>query len=174
MTPLNTSHKRPTNHHNNPDAVHDLLDDNGTVLPGDQASLTRNDSAVLNSRSVAPGKHAVNRQVLVEVGQDLASTGSRAPIAHKIANNGEQADKLDTSSLHAGVGGVADELSSGAGAFDVGKDRVAFSAERKSEESSAHIRDDAGDDDLLLAGCFDCSAELSVVPGAERQSVRNS
>jgi hypothetical protein len=150
------------------------LDDNGTILAGDQASLTRNNSTVFDSARMTPSKHTINRQVLIEVRQDLSGTRSRTPIAHKITDNREKANKLNTSTLHARVGGVTDELGGGAGAFDVGKDRVAFGAERKSEKSGAHVGDDASNDDLLLAGCFDCSAELGVIPGAGSRSVMNT
>jgi hypothetical protein len=74
---------------------------------------------------------------------------------------------LDTSFLHAGVGSVTDELGRSAGSFDVGEDRVTFSAQRQGEECGTDIGDDTGNDDLLLARGFDGGAELGVVPSAK-------
>lgn len=105
------------------------LNHNSTVLTSDQASLTRDEGTILNGSGMAPSKHAINRHVLVEEGKNLGSTRSGTPIAHEITDNGKQADHLHTGLLHAGVGGVADELGSGTGTFDVGKDRVTFGAE---------------------------------------------
>lgn len=81
---------------------------------------------------------------------------------------------MDPSAFHAGVGRVPDELSGGAGGFDVGKDRVAFGTERKSEKSGANVGHDAGNDDLLFARCLDCSAEFGVIPSAGGKSVTNT
>jgi hypothetical protein len=115
---------------------------------------------------MAPSKHAIHGKVAVQVRQNLLSTRSRTPIAHQVADNREQADQLDARLLHAGVGRVADQLRGRAGALDVGEDGVALGAQRQGEESGADIGHDAGDDDLLLAGCLDGGAELLVVPGA--------
>jgi hypothetical protein len=114
---------------------------------------------------VVPGKHTVDREVLVKEGHDLLGTRSSTPITHKIADNREERDELDTCLLHAGVGRVADEFRVGSRGFDVGKDRVAFGAEGKSEEGSADIGGDTCDDDLLLAGGFDGGLKFRVVPG---------
>lgn len=151
-----------------------LLDDDRAVLASDQASFARDDSAILDRGGMASSEHAVDRQVLVKVRQDLSSTRSRTPIAHQVANYREETDKLDTSALHAGVGGVSDELSGRTGAFDIGKDGVAFGTEGESEESSANVGHDSSDDNLFLAGCFDSCTELRVVPCAGLWSVRNT
>ncbi len=115
---------------------------------------------------MTPGKHTVDGQVLVKERKDLSSTRSCTPVTHEIAYNCEEADKLDASLLHAGVGGVADELRGGTGTFDVGKDGITLGAQRKSKEGCADVGDNTGDDDLLLAGGFYGGAEFGVVPGA--------
>ena len=148
------------------------LDHNGTVLASDQASLSRDGTAILNGSSMAPGKHTIDRHVPVKEGKNLGSTRSRTPIAHKVANNGKQADHLHTGFLHAGVRGVADEFSSGSGTFDVGEDGVTFGAKGQGKESSADIGSNSGNNNLLLAGSLDGFTELWVIPGANYESVR--
>ena len=130
----------------------------------DQLSLTRDDGAVLDGRSLGTSNVSVDRQVLVKVRKDLLGTRDIPPVAHQIADDGEHADELDACLLHAGVGRVADELGVSAASFDVGEDGVALSAERQSEEGGADVGGDAGDDDLLLAGGLDGGAEIGVVP----------
>ena len=115
---------------------------------------------------MAPSKHTIHGQIAVKVRQNFLSTRSSSPIAHQVADNREQADELDARLLHARVGRVADQLRGRARALDVGEDGVALGAQRKGEEGGAHISDDAGDDDLLLAGGLDGGAELLIVPGA--------
>jgi hypothetical protein len=115
---------------------------------------------------VSPGKIPINRQVTIEIRDQLSSTRGVPPVPHQIADNGEQANKLDASLLHAGVGNVTDKRRSSAGGLDVGEDRVAFSAERESKEGGADVGCDAGDDDLGLVGGFDSGAEFGIVPGA--------
>jgi hypothetical protein len=123
---------------------------------------------------VSTCKISIDRHVTVKKGEDLSSTGGVPPVPHQIADNREQADKLDTSLLHARVGNVADKGRSGTGGLDVGEDRVAFSAEREREESGAHVGCDTGDDNLGLVGGFDGGAELGVVPSARRWLVRDT
>ena len=117
---------------------------------------------------MSPSKITIGGHVTVQIREDLSRTRGVPPVPHQIADNGEQAHKLDTSLLHAGVGNVTDKLRSSAGGLDVGKDGVAFSAEREREEGGADVGGDAGDDDLGLVGGFDGGAELGVVPGAVR------
>lgn len=137
-----------------------------TNLPShlDQLGLARDDSAVLDGRSVGTSNVSVDRQVPVKVRKDLLGTRDIPPVAHQIADDGEHADELDACLLHAGVGRVADELGVSAASFDVGEDGVALGAERQSEEGGADIGGDTGDDDLLLAGGLDGGAEIGVVP----------
>lgn len=149
------------------------LDHNSVILANDQARLTRNDGTILDSRSMASSKHTINRHILVEERKYLSSTRSRTPVAHKIADDREQTDKLDASALHTGVCGVADQLRGGTGSFDVGEDRVAFGAEREREESGADVGYDAGDDDLLFTGGFNSGAEIWIVPGADDFQLRS-
>jgi hypothetical protein len=75
-----------------------------------KTALSRNDSTILNSGCVSPCEITVNRHVTVKIRQNLSGTGGVPPVPHQITDNREQADKLDTSLLHAGVGRVADEL----------------------------------------------------------------
>jgi hypothetical protein len=117
---------------------------------------------------VSTCKIPINRQVTVKIREELSSTGGVPPVPHQIADNREQANKLDTSLLHAGVGNVADKRGSSTGGLNVGEDGVAFSAEREREEGGAHVGCDTGDDDLGLVGGFDSGAEFGVVPGAVR------
>jgi hypothetical protein len=115
---------------------------------------------------MVPSQLSINRHVLVQVRQQLLSTRSVAPIAHEIAHNSEEGVHLDTGAGHLVVGSVADKLGGGAGGLDVGEDGVAGGAEREGQEGGADVGGDAGEDDLLLAGCFDGLAEVGVVPGA--------
>lgn len=115
---------------------------------------------------MVPSQHAIDRKVSVKVRQNLLGTRSVAPIPHQVAHNGEEGNKLNARLLHAGICCVADEFSVGARAFDVGEDRVAFSAESESQECGADVGGDTRDDDLLLARGLDSVSELSVIPGA--------
>ena len=130
----------------------------------DQLSLTRDNSAVLNSRRMGTSNVSVDREVPIKVRKDLLGTRSIPPVAHQITHDGEHADEPNACLLHAGVGRIADKLGVSAASLDVGKDRVTLSAERQSEESGADIGSDTGDDDLLLAAGLDGGAEIGVVP----------
>lgn len=141
------------------------------ALDLDQSVLVRLQCAVVHGSSVAASNVAVGRHVAVEPGQDLSGTGAGTPVAHQIADDGEQRHELHAGLLHAGVGSVADKSGGGAGSLDVGEDRITFLAEGEGQERSADVGGDAGDDDLLLTGGADGGAELFVVPGAGDGSV---
>ena len=113
-----------------------------------------------------PSQHAVNREISVKVRQQFLGTRGVTPIPHQVARNGKEGNELNARLLHAGVCRVADELSVGAGTFDIGEDGVAFCAEGKCQERGADVSCDTRDNDLLLAGGFDCGLEFWVVPGA--------
>jgi hypothetical protein len=118
-------------------------------------------------------QHAINRQIGVKVRQNLLRTRGIAPVSHQIANNGEERDQLHARSLHTGVGCVAYKFGVRTRTLDVGEDAVALSTQSECEERSADVGCDTGDDDLLLAGCFDGGAEFGVIPGTPDKSARN-
>ena len=70
----------------------------------------------------------VDGVVLSQESQNLNSTGSVAPVPHKIAHDAEETNKLYARGRHTVVGDVADELGRSAGGLDVGPDVVAFGA----------------------------------------------
>lgn len=87
-----------------------------------------------NSRTVLSCQPPVNRIVLREERQNFDNAGSIAPISHEIADNAEQADKLDSCIGHAIVRHIADEFSGRAGRFDVGPDTVPGLSQGESTE----------------------------------------
>lgn len=113
-----------------------------------------------------PSNVPIHGQILVEIGQDLLRAGGVPPVAHEIAHDGEHAHELHARLLHAGVCRVAHELGIRAAGLDVCEDGVALCAQGEGEEGGAHVGGDAGDNDLLLAGCADGGAEVGVVPCA--------
>lgn len=115
---------------------------------------------------MSPCNHSVNRQVLVQVWQYLLSTGGVAPVPHQITYDREERDKLNTCGLHARICCIAHELRVSTTGFDVGKNRVAFCAEGKSEEGGADVCSNASDDDLGFVCRANGGFEISVVPGA--------
>lgn len=129
--------------------------------------LTRLDSAVGNSGSMTTSHVASSRVVLSEPGVDLSSTRLVSPIAHELADDGEQTDNLNTGVAHAVVGHVTDELGGGARGFHVGPDGEAGVAKGQREEGGADVGGDAGEDDLGLVGGADGVAELFAVPGVD-------
>ncbi|KAI6773986.1 hypothetical protein HG531_000835 [Fusarium graminearum] len=106
-------------------------------------------------------------EVLSEPRVDLLGTGGVAPIPHQLANDGEQADNLDTSVAHAVVGNIADERSGGTGSLNVGPDRVACVTERQGEECGTDIGGDTSEDDLGLVGGLDSLLEFFAVPSVD-------
>jgi hypothetical protein len=116
------------------------------------------------------GKVTVGRHILVQIRQKLLSTRSVTPVAHQIADDSKERVHLDTSSRHLGVSRVANKLGSRAGSLYVGEDGIACCTQREGEESSAHIRGDSSNNDLLLAGGFNGSTELRIIPSTKSVS----
>lgn len=133
----------------------------------DEGVLTGQDGAVGDSGGVGAGKEAPDGVVDVQPGDELLGTGGVAPVAHEVADNGEQADNLDTGVGHAVVGDVADESRVGARGLGVGPDGVALLTQGQSQEGGADVGGDTGHDDLGSVVRADGLAELLVVPGVD-------
>lgn len=116
---------------------------------------------------MSTSKSAPDRVVSVKPRDHLLGTRDGAPVAHEVADDGEQADNLDTSAGHAVVGDVTDKSRVGTRGLGVGPDGVALSAKRESEEGGADVGGDTSEDDLGLAVAADNVSELLVVPGID-------
>src|SRR5690242_16280124 len=76
-------------------------------LHGDDV-LAGGNGAVVDRGLVGAREHAVAGEVLVEVRVDLGSTGGGAPVAHQVADDGEEGDDVDAGLEHLPVADVAD------------------------------------------------------------------
>lgn len=77
---------------------------------------------------------SVGGHVPVEPGQELQGARGVPPVAHQVADDGEEADDVDSGLLHLRVCQVADQDRRGARGFVVGPDAVAFRPQRSGEE----------------------------------------
>jgi hypothetical protein len=117
-------------------------------------------------------KETINRHILVDISEDLRSTGRVPPVAHQVGYDGKERNELDTGLVHARIGSIANKLACGTGSLDIGEDRVALGSQRQSKEGSAHVCSDTGYNDLLLASGFDGFAKFGVVPSTRLVSER--
>ncbi len=105
-----------------------------------QGILAREDDAVIVGGAVGARDHAVGGHVAVEPGEELGGAGGVAPVAHEVADDGEQRDDVDAGAQHLVVGDVADLFGRRAAGFEVGPDGVAFGAEGAGEEGGAWLK----------------------------------
>lgn len=73
-----------------------------------QNLLTRNDLPALDRRPVPARYHAVGRHVAVQPGQEFSGSGRVAPVAHEVADDGEEGDYVYAGAEELVVGYVAD------------------------------------------------------------------
>lgn len=110
----------------------------------------------------------VRRQVLVKEGQDGATHTLRTPpVPHQFSNDDKHAHGLHAGITHTNIGLKCKSLVEGSGGIGVGPDLVSCLAQGERQERGANVGHDSGDDQLLLAGCFDGGAEFGVVPGVD-------
>lgn len=83
--------------------------------------------------------HAIGRIILAQPGQQLGGARGGPPVAHQVADDGEQRDDVDDGARHAVVGDVPDQRRRRAGSLDVGLDGVAFGAEGERAKGSAFV-----------------------------------
>lgn len=104
-----------------------------------QRTLSRDDRATLDRRAMSPRDEPIGRVIPVQPRQHLGSARGAAPVAHEVADDGEQRDDADAGGRHAVIGDVPDQRGGGAGSLHVGPHRIAFCPEREGAERSAWI-----------------------------------
>jgi hypothetical protein len=86
---------------------------------------------------MTPGDHAVDREILVDDGEELCRAGGVSPVPHQVKHDGKPGDDVDTRVSHPVVGHIPDVLGRSARCFVVSEDGEASLAKREGKERRA-------------------------------------
>src|SRR5574343_1801558 len=131
---------------------------------------SRTDGTPASLLGVVDGGVAVDQVAVVRdvVGEQRAQAlDVVAPVAVEFAGDAEPGHQLGAGSRHAIPGGLAGQFVEGARGVGDDEDLVALLKGRQRGKGNADLGDDAGDDQLLLAGGLDGLDEVLVVPGVD-------
>ena len=93
--------------------------------------LSRDDRAILYSTAMRFSNNSIGWIILSQPWNHCRSTRSVPPIPHQVANDREQADKLNACLSHSVVGDVANELGRCTRGLDISPDTVTLCTERQ-------------------------------------------